>query len=263
MRRLLIAIGMFGAAMMAASCGGGGGQQGVAPDPFVRYINASPDTTALNFFLDDEKVASQLVYIGTSQVAGTTPNFASTAPVERDIRTQEDGQTDELTNDLFGFQRDKSYLVVTIGLENFLTEFLKRIRILVIEVNRTVPNANKARLIFIHGYMRDPGLETPDIDMFIDPNNPPGNNAQQKITGNQFSTARTVEIDADGVTPYFFEIRKSGTEAYLLPPNPQPNGPNTISFTPQPGKIYAAIFSGIESSVTTPPRLDFIPIQTK
>lgn len=238
LRRVWIGLWIaMGLVLMA--CGGAGGSGSNLPDPKIRFFNGSPDSVALNFLIDDDVEGSQLSFLQS------TPDFASTNDGIRDIRIQEEGTSVDLWSEVLDMVKDHSYLVSAIGLENFGSEPLKRIRFLVADLDRTPPNGTRAELIIVHGYNREAGLETPGIDFQT-----PGDNPQFETTGIAYATARQLDVDAGTWT---FEARREGTETILVSQNVTLTG----------GKIYAAYILGVENGVgALAPRIEFVEIQT-
>jgi hypothetical protein len=226
------------AGIALAGCGGGGGGGGL-PNPTVRFFNGSPDSTALNFLLDDTVEAALLAYLES------TPDFESVDDRVRDLRIQEDGTSVDLWNEIVDLVKDKHYLICSIGLENFGTENLKRIRTLFTEIDRTAPNGSRVRLIIVHGYNRETGLETPAIDFQT-----PGDNPQFSADNIAYASSRVLEVDAGNWT---FEARREGTETILTSQNITLGG----------GKIYAAFVLGVENAAgIQAPRIEFVELQT-
>ncbi|MCO5298289.1 MAG: DUF4397 domain-containing protein [Fimbriimonadaceae bacterium] len=225
--------------LLAVGCGGSGGN-GSLPNPLVRVINVSPDSVALDLLIDDTTIASAIAYLGS------TPDFVSVDPGDRDVVTLEHGTTLELTAEVQTFAKNKSYLAIALGLENFGTENLKRLRTLIFELDRTVPNGNKARLFVVHAYSRAVGLDTPNIDFQT-----PGDNPLFKVPNLAFGTNSAITVDSGLQT---FEARRNGTTAVLA----------SGTFTLEAGKLYAAIVTGVEGEAAPKdPKIVLIEIQPK
>ena len=224
--------------LMLLACGGGGGGS-TLPDPDIRFFNGSPDSVALNFLLNDDVEGAQLAYLQS------TPDFESFEPEIRDVRIQEDGTAVDLWSEVLDMVEDHSYLVSAIGLENFGSEPLKRIRFVIADLDRTAPNGTRAELIIVHGYNRETGFETPGIDFQT-----PGDNPQFEATGIGYATIRQLDVDAGNWT---FEARREGTDTILVSQNVTLGG----------GKIYAAYVLGVENGVgSLAPRIEFVELQT-
>lgn len=217
---------MLGFALLIAASGcGGGGTSSDAPDPTVQYFNGICDADPVDFFLNQEPVAENIAFTETS------PGFEETEPLIRDIAVREVGSTKEYWQEEFEFVRDSDYLLCALGLENFGTEFEKRVRLARFDIDRRQPNANKARIYVVHGFNRAAGFSTPDIDF-----QNPGNNPQIKLADIAYLTEKNVEIDAATQT---FEARRAGTESVFM----------STTFTFEPGKIYVIALLGIEDGV--------------
>ena len=58
----------------------------------------------------------------------------------------------------------RDYILLALGLGSYADEPIKRLRLSTFDFDRTIPNGNKARLIVVNTYIRQPGFETPAID---------------------------------------------------------------------------------------------------
>jgi len=225
------------AATCAAACGGGGGGGGEVNDPRVRYVNASPDVSPVTFSLDGEDKATGVAYLNLS------PSFVEEDQGSYDIAVREDGANPELDAIAASLANDQEYLVVCFGLENYGTEFLKRLRLANLQIDMTAPNGNRSRLYVLHAFNRAPGLDTPSIDL-----RNPGENPQYRVENIDFGTIKPLEIDASTQT---FVARRSESESVYAT--------NTGTFVP--GGIYLTIVSGIENAVgAQAPVIQFIKI---
>lgn len=235
-RVLLCSLALVGLGL--AGCGGGSGGGGV-PRPTVRFFNGSCDSTLLNFLLDDDVEAAQLAYLSS------TPDFESVDAQERDLRIQEDGTSIDLWSEVVNLVGDRDYLISAVGIENYGNETLKRIRTMFTEIDRTAPNGTRARLVIIHGYNREAGLETPAIDFQT-----PGDNPQFIASDIAYASSKVLEVDAANWT---FEARREGTETILVQQNVTLGG----------GKIYAAYVLGVENGLSNQaPRIEFVELQS-
>jgi hypothetical protein len=155
----------------------------------------------------------------------------------------EDGVNPELDAIAASFSNDNEYLIACVGLENFGTEFLKRLRLRSLAIDLTAPNGNKSRLYVLHAFNRSTGLETPNIDL-----RNPGDNPQYKVENIAFGDIGTLEIDASTQT---FVARRNESESVYAT--------NTGTFVP--GGIYLVIVGGLEGAVgVQEPRIEFIKI---
>jgi hypothetical protein len=230
---------MLAALTIAAmvGCGGGGGGGSSVPKPTIKFLNASPDSTALTFLMNDDVRASGLAYLESS------PTFVTIDPNDYDMFVREDGSPEDLDAITATLGADKDFVATAIGLENFGTENLKRIRIVPIEVDMTAPNGSKARLYILHTFNRQVGFDTPAIDF-----QSPGDNPQYKVTGINFAGAATLTVDSGSQT---FEARRAGTENVYA----------TATQALDAGGIYIVLFTGIEGQVgTQAPQLVFVKL---
>ena len=234
--RLILAL-LLVPVFASTGCGGGGDSSRL-PNPTVRFINGSPDSAALNFFIDDEVKGLAVPYLGSS------PGFSSFSSGERDVRLIENGAVEELSSEAFTFGLDRHYVSVAAGLVNYGTENLKRVRSLTFEVDRTLPNGNKARIYVVHAYHRTAGLETPAIDF-----QSPGDNPLFRLQDIAFAGQKSMIVDSGTQT---FEVRRAGTENVLV----------SASTALNAGGIYVALVSGIEDAPgAQAPSLTFLELQ--
>ncbi len=218
------------------ACGGGGGGGSKNNPPRLRYLNASPDAGPLTFKLDSEPRASGVTYPGVS------PDLDTITQSDYDVSVSEDGGND-LDAQAVGFANEKEYLVAAVGLEDFGVEFFKRLRLVMYEVNLTPPNGNRSRIYGLNGFIRVPGIDTPNIDLRT-----PGETPQYKIENIAFAAVVSAEIDSSTQT---FIARRSGSDSEYA----------TGTFTFEPGGVYVAVFAGIENAVgAQAPRIEFLRI---
>lgn len=234
MRKRLFLVGIALAAVLAG-CGGGGGSTSQLADPRVRFANASCDSTALNLQVDDGVIVTGLGYAALAPVN-------SIAAGEHDFITFENGSTTQIDSEVATTNPDTDYFVVQIGLENFGTEYAKRAREIFFNRSVAAPNGSKSTIIFVHGFNRGAGNDTPAVDL-----KPPGDNAVPVLTNIAYGSNQSATIDSGS---HEYVVQRNGTsEVYI-----------DVTFNFLPGKVYLALASGIQGSVTTPPRLDYIQL---
>ena len=208
--------------VLATGCGGGGGG-GSLPNPTVGFFNASPDSPNVDFLVDDGDFGANNPFL-----SGTA--FKSSDPDGRDLRALESGTTNEIDVVFSILNKDKHYLVALLGLVNFGSENLKRSRLTAIQVNRDAPIGNKARLYIFHGYNREAGFDTPNIDF-----KNPGDNPQFKAADIPPGQAQSILVDSGNVD---YEVRRSGTDQVLIP---------AATLALGAGKIYGVYVVGVEN----------------
>jgi hypothetical protein len=239
----------FVGALVIFGCGGGStNSPTLAPDPYIGFINASPNSSALDVMVNDSQIGNNVAYLGSSPVSGGVVNFLSYEPGDYDLSIQENSDPETQAIEVGSLQRDKSYVLFACGLVvPPSTEFDKRLRPLLFEFDRAKPNGDKARLVIVHSYNRAEGLETPSVD-FKNPGDNPAIN-EQNIA---FASAKQILIDAGAQT---FVARRNGTEFDVTPES---------TFTFVGGKIYAAVISGTEGAAAArAPKITFIEILAK
>lgn len=234
----------IGAALVLFGCGGSGGGSSAKKDkPSVQVVNASPDSTALDFSLQTatstQTLGSKIAYLGTSST------YATFDPDDYDVMMKEDGGATEI--DRVGFQPayNQDFLTIGVGLENFGTEYIKRLRLTNIQIDRTVPNGTKARLIVLNAFLRPVGFDPPAID-FQD-----GDNPKVQFTNIGFDSSQNQLVDAG---TYTFQARANGTSNVYV------QGDTTL----EAGKIYLVVVSGVEDATgAQAPTITYIPLATR
>lgn len=238
-RRAFCWIGL-GAVLFAAGCGGTGTSSVLPPDPELMFFNVSPDSTPISFFLDDLEVKT-----GQTYLQSPSP-FLAVTPGDQDMSIAPSAGGDTTWGEAVFLERDKSYLIVAFGLENFGGEPLKRQRIAILQTSRTSPN-NSARLIVLHAYNRSTGFATPTIDF-----QNPGDNPEYKQEAITFGNRAEIVV-ASGT--YTFVARRTNTENEITP---------QVTQNFEGGKIYLAVVSGIEDAVgAQAPKITFFEVPTR
>jgi hypothetical protein len=232
MARWLLSLLVCFVALLLAGCGGSGTSQ--APDPTIRFVNSIPDSTLIEFLLNDDVMNPALA----------TPTFVRIEPGAKDVRIRESGTTVDIWNELGTFNSDRHYVILSFGIKNFGTEFEKRARIGGIDVNRSIPTGNKARIYVFHAYNRMTGFQTHDIDFQT-----PGENPQFKLADIAYGTQKSFLVDSGNQT---FEVRRAGTTNVLF----------TTNVNLGAGKIYVALATGLEGEIgVQEPKIVFIELQ--
>jgi len=217
-----------------SGCGGGGSNNPILPPPTLRFLNGVPDSTRLDFYIDDTLQAGSLNFLAMS-VSSNTPAG------DHDVTVQETGTITQLDAVAQTFNGNTSYFVTAIGLENFGSEFDKRVRDVFITPNLTVPNGNKSRLIIVQGFNRAVGFATPNVDF-----KQPGDNVAIDVTNIAFGTSKSIDIDSGTQE---FVVQRSGTVQVYI----------DQTFTFVPGKIYVALIDGMEGGTgTLAPQIQYI-----
>ena len=250
--RVIVALGVFATSLLVG-CGGSGGGSSNLPDPQVRFINASPNNTGIDFLLNDVVEASNIPFNGASPDFQTI-DFIDANDDGYDISIRPNGG-EEL--DRFGqvFNRDTDTLIVTLGLHDPGIEFDKRCQIFSFPVLRTAPTGNRARVYVINGFIRATGFITPNVTFqSVDAGDPsPFNNPSVVTRDMTFGTIRNLTVDA---TSFQFIARRADTDALV-----QYATTNVVLGS---GKIYAAIITGQEGQADPDlqPQITFIELST-
>jgi len=242
---LVLAIAACALAALLSGCGGGGNPSGL-PDPLIRFVNCSPDSNPLDFFINLDNKAPALTFLSST-------GDLSTKRGDKDISVQD--STNQIEQDAlsFTFADDNKYVSMTVGLENFGAENQKRLRLLAFQYDKNAPNGSTARLLIVHAYMRATGFDTPNIDFqggntgTYDPNNP-----QFKVTDVPFANATPSTLEVDSGVPLIFQARRAGTENVVA---------SDASTTFDAGGIYLALITGVEGGAgVEAPQVKYIKI---
>lgn len=228
-RRFLFA-SLAAATLFAAGCGGGGGGSssgGNSNRPTYEVLNASPDSTGLDFRINDDQVATSLPY-GSSSGA-----FNSLKPDLYDVNVHPTGAAQDAWSEAFNFTDGNDTAVVAFGLQTFGDEYYKRLRLAFVPVDRNAPNGTKARLFVLNAFNRAPGFENVSLDF-----KNPGDNPQYDIEGISFGASSEVEVDAGSQS---FDMRVNGAEQVIVSKTLQLGA----------GKIYLVLLTGVEDATGT------------
>jgi hypothetical protein len=200
-------------------CGGGGGGTSTKAYPQLRAVNASPDSGTVDFLLNDTKIASAIGYLGSSA------DFVKYKSEDYDLTVKNPGAPESLDVLAFTPPENKSLIALISGLKDFGTEFDKRVRVTNFQVDRTIPNGSKARLIVLNAFIAASGASNQTID-FQD-----GDRPRFPVTGLDFDENGVVEVDAG---TYTYEARRADSDLIYV----------SSSLTFQAGKIYLVVISG-------------------
>lgn len=243
------------AAMSLVGCGGGS-SQGTLPDPTVRFINASPAATSMDFLLNDAVEGGNLGYLAS------TPDFqeyefrSDTNEGGYDISIQVPGSTSELDRENTVFNRNTHTVVLSIGKPNPNGELEKRARIIQIPIDRTAPVGNRSRLIVFNSMLRAPSIDqVPITFQSIIPGDPASiDNPQFKLTDIQFASQQSITIDSGART---FIARRGEVDAV--------EEFARITFNFEPAKLYLVVIAGQESNPDglATPQIAVINLATK
>ena len=249
-------IALLGTAIFLTGCGGSTSTN-VLPDPVIRFINASPDST-LDAKLNEVAHATAVPYL--SATAGfSTIKFIEEVDGGYDCTVIVPGTENEV-RDAQIFTRDLSYLWIAFGLNNNNNEQTKRLDQVFFAINREAPIGSKSHLIIFNALAEKDGQENSPIDFqSYDPANPAsGDNPQYQkqalVFGAYDSNKSNIDIDSGTQT---FQARQNGSDAALV------YAQSTFNFVP--GKIYLALVSGKvgDSDPAKQPKITFIELATK
>lgn len=212
------------AGMVLVGCGGGGSTGTSEDKPTYRLINASADTPALDFFLDNDKAGDSIPY------GGSTGDFKSIKADLHDIVLHPVGAAEDAWAEAYNFRNGQDLAIVAFGLSSFGEEYYKRLRLANILINRSRPNGNRSRLYVVNSFNRLPGFDNVSVDF-----KNPGDNPQYALRDIGVGGFSEFELDSGTQT---FELRLSGAEQVFA----------TKDLTFGAGKIYVVLLCGIEEA---------------
>lgn len=225
--------------LAVSGCGGAGTSSTRLPRPQVMFANMSPDSGPVDFSLDDDGVASNIAF-------ATTAPFRGVDAEPQDLAVRNTGETEEIDITIVSPVRDRTYLALLFGLQNFGDEPEKRQRLSFIEVDTRFPSSGVARLIIFHAYNRAAGFSTPNIDFQF-----PGDTPQFRVANIPYGEARNGTVQAGSHT---FEARRSGTENVYA----------STTQTVASASIYLVFVTGVEDGTgSLAPAIRFVPIPAR
>lgn len=221
--------------LLAIGCGGSGG--GTDTSTKFKFVNASPDSTSLDFNVDDAVLGSKIAY------PGIAPAFSTVDLGDHDVTAYEDGITTQLDSVVNTFAASTYTYFLAVGLENPGTELAKRLQIVSLPVDQTAPNGSQAKLIIVHAFNRAAGSQTPSV-VFQNPGITPTYAANLDYAGNAMLT-----VDAGS---YNWVVKPKNAEQTLVSAN---------SVAVAAGKIYLVLIEGLEGATgTQAPQINFVPL---
>lgn len=228
------------------SCAGNGGVSTVIK-PKVRFVNAVSDNTTgikLKISRDNNTYNLTTTYTQIVPAGSDNPSSLSIDADTYDLELFDAGNNDSYAAQTQQFATNSNTILIALGLQNFGTEFLKRVQLAPASIDVAPPNGSKARLYVFHAFNRANGFETPGIDF-----QNPGDNPQYKVTGINYATAAPIVVDSGNSLT--FEVRRTGTE----------NIYSTTTPTLDAGGIYLVLFSGLEgASGAAAPQVRYIKL---
>ncbi|MCH8980086.1 MAG: hypothetical protein IH945_12715 [Armatimonadetes bacterium] len=235
-------------AVLTAGCGGGGG--GLAGEsPTVFLVNASPDSTGLDFVLNESVQGLDFQYMETAPDFELIP-FIGDVDGAYDLITRDNvtGEEYAAVNQVFDLSTHSA--VIAVGLQGFVVgEEMKRLQSIVVGIDRTAPNGNKARLYIVHAFVRETGFSTPQI-IFQNA----GDNPQFATSGIEF--ASTASLTVDSGTMDWVAKREDADSPVVYAQSTE---------TLDPAGLYLVLVSGIENDAdpAKQPKLTFIKLTTE
>jgi|SRR5688572_19277695 len=213
------------AVLVLVGCGGGGSEDDKF---FYRFSNAVPLLANGVDFLVDKKIEATAVQYD-----------ASTDYVETDIEKNNvffdvmDNATGEFLDSIVWEKEDEQNLhLFAVGIKNGPVTLQPPAQIAPVLVNRTTPQGN-VRIVFVHGYCRKSGTQTPNVDLLR------SGQIQPVIADLPFADSQTFVLPAGTFT---LTARYAGliSGEFLIS--------DPIDFVA--GRIYIVLLEGVEDAAT-------------
>lgn len=236
MKHGLIRLAAAGVCLAAIGCGGGGGV--ISTDFFVRFTNNVVDLPGgVDVFVNQEPYAVSLGY------GGSTPDYDNlTTEEEIYIFDLFRAGTQNIIDSWAEIPRERqSHHLVAIGAADAGSQ-QPLARIVAITVNRNRPSGTNARLIVVHGFVREPGRQSPKIDLLR------SGKISPEVSDLAFADTQTFLLAAG---TYDFEVRIAGLMSGTLFTKP--------GVAVEGGKVYLVVIRGVEGgSGVFAPDIQFI-----
>jgi len=211
-------------AVLVAGCGGSGNQD---EQYFYRMTNAVPFLGSGVTFMVNKEISTAGVAYG-----------ADTPYVETDLEEPNvfydilDAATNEFLDSIVAEKTDDESLhLFAVGIKNGPTTLQPIAQLAPVIVNRTTPQGN-ARIVFVNGYCRRAGVQTPNVDLIR------SGQIQPIISDLAFAGSQTLVLPAG---TYTLSARYAGlmSGTFLVSP-PQDFEAN---------KVYIVLLQGVEDAV--------------
>lgn len=218
---LLAAITFATIAIGLGACGGGGAAGSIKFSH--RFTNVIADLGGLDFYVDDVLKAPNLAFGGSSAYEKITDSARTEF-----IDVNDAGTSNVLDSIEVDRVNDQSINVFALGLATPGSQ-QPGLRLLPVTVNRIAPSGNNARVIVVHGFIRDVGFPTPNIDLHRTPD-------IIEVSDLPFGESGSFLVSAG---TYDFTVRITGIEDSVLIFKP--------GVVIQGNKVYVMILQGIEN----------------
>lgn len=222
--------------LVAIGCGGGGGE--ISTDFFVRFTNNIVDLPGgVDVVLNQEPYAVNLGY------GGSTPDYDNlTTEEELYIFDLFRAGTQNIIDSWVEIPRlRESHHLVSIGAADAGPQ-QPLARIVPVLINRNRPGGANARLIVLNGFVRQPGRQSPNVDLLRSGKIAP------EISDLEFAGFKSFLLAAG---TYDFEVRIAGLMSGTLF--------TKTGVTVEGGKVYLVVIRGVEGgSGVFAPDIQFI-----
>lgn len=211
------------AAVLVVGCGGGGNQD---EQYFYRLTNAIPFLgSGVNFMVNKEVSASGVAY-------GADTDYVETDLEEPNIFFDIlDAATNEFLDSIARVKSDDESLhLFAVGIKNGPATLQPIAQLAPVVVNRTTPQGN-VRIVFVNGYSRRAGVQTPNIDLIR------SGQIQPVISDLEFAGSGTFVLAAG---TYTLSARYAGLMSGTFLTSP----PHVF----EASKVYIVLLQGVEDA---------------
>lgn len=201
-----------------SGCGGSGDSEGT-PDPKIRTLNLSPDST-LDFTINGDVKSEDVTYLSDAFKSVTRE------PKSYDFGIRAAGSTVDLVNEGYTIQSGGNYVYAAVGLQTFGDDNSQRLRGTLIGYDRRSPGEAKTRVIAVNAEIPESGTEPSPVVFEA-----PGESPAFTFGSVAFGASASQVLDSG---PQTIEVRADGAEGTI----------SSATVTLLPGRTYIAAYSG-------------------